>query len=162
MGKLERLIVDNCVLQDKKFSNAGINFAGRNWIVENPYKGTVQSPLCDYDCWPPHSKLDMKELINVTASLGEMKVEIHEGRRYLAGLLLYPAPLQKFQDILGDVLFLPARNEFKALTDLHNTDEWTPLSEENMDDFAKYGSFVVDAMAERVLMNMICTPVIKK
>jgi hypothetical protein len=109
----------------------------------------------NYSCWPAHPKLDQKELIEVTANLAEMEIEMHEGKRYLAGLLLYPAPMDKFQAILGDVLFLPAQKEFAELVKLQDKDEWTPLAEENMDDFAKYGDFVVDAMAERVLLNMI-------
>lgn len=154
-NKLERLIIDNCLLHDHIYGQTGINYAGRNWVVENRFQDKPTTPINEYACWPVHPKLDQKELVEVTANLGEMEVEMHEGKRFLSGLILYPAPADKFQKILGDVLYLPASKEFEDLAKLRDKDEWTPLAEENMDEFAKYADFVIDAMAERVLLNMI-------
>jgi hypothetical protein len=157
---LEGLIRFNCKLAKKTYTQlTGINYAGKNWYVS---KGDLVTPENFYSCWPAHSTLNPKELVSVTSNLSRLEIELNEGRRFIAGLILFPAPIEKFNEVLDDILFLPVKEEFQKLVSFHSEDEWTPLAEKVMDEYVKANEHAVKAMSQRVLINMISSQAIRK
>lgn len=133
----------------------GVHYAGKAWFVKVP--DFVED--IGYDILPfhPDEKLEAK-LIKVTANLGELDIEKYEAKRFLAGLISFPAPIEKFERTLGAHVYNLARDEFNELA---VAVDWNVGLQKSWMTYVKQHDYLIDALCQRVMINLISSAAIK-
>lgn len=161
-NKLSNLIHQNkqCSGKDPNISSLifGLHYAGRNWIV--PFMGHDKASDFHILCLAEASGLEESAIL-ITANLGELDIEMYEVKRFLAGLLLFRAPLEEFEKVLGLALYNRIGKCFKDL-DIRNTNRpWNEYSQAAFSTFTKEHEYLIDIMCQRVMMNLIATDALR-
>jgi len=139
----------------------GIYYAGKAWFIPKLIR-TGEGPLgsetaSEFNILPMHNKYpDMeKRLIKVTSNIAELDVETYEVNRFLAGLLLFPAPLELLETILGPSLYSHIGQCLEELTEDLKQHIWNDHTEIALQTYAKEHDYLIDAMCQRVMMSLI-------
>jgi len=129
----------------------GIFYAGRPWFVTWMDASTKR----DFEVLPMHETIDEKNIIKITANLGELDIECYEVKRFLAGILMFPAPLDTIEDLLGRGLFARVSKFFKEIELDNDGRPWNTAQIVAFETYTKQHDYLITAMSQRVMMNLI-------
>jgi len=79
----------------------------------------------------------------------------------MAGLLLFRAPLDQFEEIIGPTLFVKVRKQFIELNEENQNCPWNNLSRRALKTYLKEHDYIVDQMCTRIMMNLISADAIR-
>lgn len=95
------------------------------------------------------------EMAVIADELGEIEEERYEAERFLSGLLMFEAPPEIFQKVLGDVLYEPCKTEVLEFCSQFSTDVWDKNGEFSMNIFIERYQSIITAMKQRLLRNIV-------
>lgn len=153
--KLTELITKN---KDMHGRNGDANeyalyYAGKIWFV--PWMVLVDASQF-FSLQLHESDPDMeKDAVKITANLSELDIETYEVKRFLAGLLSFPAPIDVMEPLLGSALFNRVSKYLKRLTAENRMHLWNPAQIKSFETYAEEHDYLIDAMCQRVMMNLI-------
>ena len=101
-----------------------------------------------------------KELLIITNELAQLELEQYETSRFLSGLVLFPAPIEVFQTILGRELAQECEKELANITTDPNY-QWDCNAQAALTTYVAHHDYILKAMKQRLLLNMITRDQIK-
>lgn len=158
--ELATIIAENAAHHGRRTGPFAINYLGKNWIAED-IEAQVKNPHFILPLHTDYPELE-KNMLRVTAELAELEIEEYEADRFLAGLILFPAPPSIFKKILGGQL----SNEIHNLLEVNSHETTTHLWDENtqaaLTTYTHQHAYILKAMNERILLNLITQDQIAK
>lgn len=162
--KLAIIIAKNCDAQNRQgttpLTTFGIFYAGQSWylpIFEHPILGKMvieESSVEILQLSPDVPGLE-KDLLQTTINLSELDVETYEVKRFLAGLLLFPAPGSIMEALLGSALYGRIKGHYQELAGENANHIWNDATAFAFHTYAKEHDYLIDAMCQRVMMNLL-------
>lgn len=129
----------------------GIHYAGRSWF--RPWMEAKEAK--DFTITRVHEDHE-KEAITVTSHLAELEMEEYEVGRFLAGLLLFPAPANDIKAVLGEQLIGEIEGEEKVSFDTLGCSTGVINNQvKALRQYAEEHDYIVRMMNERILAKMI-------
>jgi len=172
--KLSEIIKANQEYHGRKGAaeDFGIYYCGKAWFVPYHFGFDSQSSTnilgnlsytktaTDFEIIAIHPKYpDLeKELITITANLSELDVEHYEVKRFLAGILLFKCPYSNLKKALGDTLFKYIE---EPLFQLNSSKTWNSQTELAFNTYITEHDYLIDAMCQRIMMNLISVDALK-
>jgi len=152
-AKLTSLISRNLELLGRRAHPrlVGIHYAGRAWF--RPWMEAKEAK--DFTITRVHPDLE-KEAITITSHLAELETEQYEVGRFLAGLLLFPAPSHAIKTILGQELIEEIEREEKVSFDSLGCSTGIINNQvKALQTYAEDHDYIVSTMRERILAKII-------
>ncbi len=156
--KLQNVISENCGYQGRgrpsNYCKYGIFYLNQPWFVPQPEAARTEAS--DFDIVPLHPEYPELEsrLIKITSNLAELDIETYEVKRFLAGMLMFPAPIETFEESLGRSLFGKI-GPFLRLLNEEERHKWNDNLAKAYRTFMQENDYLIDAMCQRVMMNLI-------
>ncbi len=154
-NKLLEISIQNMEKYDQKGDpkRIGIFYVGKAWFVPIFPEDNVR----EYDILPlhEHSPDIEKELIKITANLAELDIECYEVKRFLAGLLIYGAPLKIMEEALGRALYSRITVYLKELEKENKLQDWNEATQKSFDTYINQHDYLITAMCQRIMMALI-------
>ena len=128
-----------------------IHYAGKVWF--RPWMEATEPD--DFQISQVHPEHE-KECIEITAELGELEVEQYEVERFMSGLLLFEAPVFEIKKALGaELIDEIERSEKVSFDSLGNSAGVLNNQTMALHVYVNQHQYIIDAMNERILGNMI-------
>lgn len=145
---------------DPLVRQTGIFYANEPWFI--PVFG--RSEAYEFDIVPLHPEAtDLEEdLIKITANLGELDVEIYEVRRFLAGLFMFAAPLEEFENLFGHSLFNKISEPLRHMTQDYRNRVWNDGMKKSFKTYTEEHDYLITAMCQRIMMNLLTAGAFKQ
>lgn len=152
--KLKTLIEQNGDFHGRpRQINQGIFYAGQAWFIPT----YVLVDASEFDIIPLHPEYPNleKDAIKITANLSELDIETYEVKRFLAGLMLFPAPQDVMKTLLGSALYGRIGKFYQTLDGENKRHVWNDAVSTAFHAYAKEHDYLINAMCQRVMMNLI-------
>jgi len=156
--KLQSFIDTNRIYHGKRLNHPyGIHYLNQNWEGnrENEWgEDTIFLSL------HPEILDKEKEILEIVGQLSELEAEEYEVNRFLSGLILFSAPFEIFERVLGKQLSEEIRASILAvkpdLLEIHETrNPWDDNSKRALMTYVDQHEYVLKAMNQRLVINLI-------
>jgi hypothetical protein len=117
-----------------------------NWVDERPLPCTELN--LDYPDWEPR-------MARIADELQDLADEKYEAERFLSALVLFDAPPEAYERILGNTLYSTIAVELKRHCSRFAGSGWELNTEHSLAAYIETHTAVVARMNERLLMNLI-------
>jgi hypothetical protein len=152
--KLNALIAENSGYHGRpRQINQGIFYANQAWFVPTG----AATEVSEFDIIPLHPEYPKLEetAIKITANLSELDIETYEVKRFLAGLMLFPAPQDIMKTLLGSALYGRIGKYYQELESENKGHVWNDAISLAFHSYAAEHDYLINAMCQRVMMNLI-------
>jgi len=148
----------------------GLYYGGKAWFLPYSINNSASEATAwqvitvrqadDFEIIALHPKFPQleKDVINITANLSELDIEFYEIKRFLAGVLLFKVPFETLKKTLGDTLYNFME---ESLNKLNLTIYQDPSTEIAFTTYTKEHDYLIDAMCQRIMMNLIAVDALR-
>jgi len=99
---------------------------------------------------------DMRvEMLEIADEFEKLRNERYEAERFLSGLVLFTAPPERMEQILGHTLYSPCREAIKRFYGDYTENQWDCNGEFSLRTFVEKNQGILKAMNARILYNLI-------
>jgi hypothetical protein len=150
--KLDPIINTNAANQGVGLGNMlGIHYLGKNW------RGSRFPAVTDCTYLPLASDSSEfeKELLMIVNELAQLEAEEYEASRFLSGLVLFPAPVEVFQKVLGRQLFSECEQEIQNNLLSAPNYTWDANAQNAIMTYVNHHDYILTTMNQRLLVNLI-------
>jgi len=129
-------------------------FRNKKWLPEElDWSDSVEISFCtqlnpDY----PEYAILMAEIAD---ELSEIKTEKYESERFLSGLVLFNAPPNVYEKVLGNTLFSAISSEVYQHCKHYNGVEFKNDCKSTLITYVKTNTNIIQTMNERLMLNLI-------
>lgn len=129
----------------------GLHYAGRAWF--RPWMEATTA--ADFTLVRVHPDCE-KEVINVTSQLAELENEEYQVARFMAGMLLFEAPVLEYKKALGPDLVEEIENTQGVYFDsLHDSTGVVNNQSKALREYVQQNDFIVALMHERLMTQIL-------
>jgi hypothetical protein len=149
--KLAVIVVENARYHGRTGESYGIHYLGKDWLPFVFESDSVQ-------CLPLHPDYALEieqELLRIVNELAQLELEQYECSRFLSGLVLFPAPLDVFAKVLGSQLFQECEKDLAHHVSTAPNYSWDANTEAALATYIAAHQYILKAMKQRLLTNMI-------
>ena len=156
-NKLADIALTNAKYHNRTGEQYGIHYLGKNWKG----KSLIFIDLADEDyvyltLHDEYEPIIEKELLIVVNELSQLEIEKYEASRFLSGLVLFPAPIDIFQKVLGRQLFSECEQELEQyILNTRSDFTWDANSQVAITTYIEQHDYILKAMNQRLLVNLI-------
>jgi hypothetical protein len=155
---LRDIVITNANHHGRTGERYGIHYLAQDWYPGAPVNKALfnEANLIEYLPLHPEYAVEVeKELLTVVNELAQLELEEYECSRFLSGLVLFPAPIEVFHKILGTELFQECEKEL-AQHVINDPDyHWDANAQAALSTYVAQHDYILKAMKQRLLMNMI-------
>lgn len=156
--KLQDIVVENARYHERTGEQYGIHYLGKDWFPVPGIERTATEPWDLIHYLPLHPdyapKIEQK-LLEIVNEISLLETEQYECSRFLSGLVLFPAPLDVFAKVLGKQLFQECEKDLaQHVLDAPNY-AWDSNAQAALTTYVAAHNYILKAMKQRLLINMI-------
>ena len=123
-----------------------LSYAGQYWPVDIKADSVNTTAV-----FIPEDNPELeKQAIKIVSNLEELNMEMYEVQRFLAGVLLFPAPLEVLKETFGNSLFGRIK-KFFAPTQF----TWGENEKAIYLDYIEEHGYLIDSMCQRIMISMM-------
>jgi hypothetical protein len=158
-AQLQPLVTQNTAYHQRALSELyGIHYLGKDWYPVPGLNRIYTEPWELIYYLPLHPDLAPEiepKLLFIINELSQLKLEEYECSRFLAGLVLFPAPLHVFAQVLGKQLFQKCEEDLAQHVMNNQEYAWDANTQAALTTYVAHHEYILKAMQQRLLINMI-------
>jgi hypothetical protein len=159
--ELKGIVLCNARYHNRTAEKFGIHYLGKNWYPGRHLDQAFDEAYHDvqyltlHPGYIQHAPEIEKKLLSICNELAQLELEEYECGRFLSGLVLFPAPLDVFEQILGQEIFEECKRELAQQLNNAPNYSWDANAQAALTTYVAHHDYILKAMRQRLLMNMI-------